>query len=48
MNFLWDRNSMEKIMREDYLIINFKTESKHQTKLTSAKFKANKSQHFLM
>lgn len=48
LNFLWDRNSMEEIMREDYFIINFKQESKHQMKLANGKFKANNSQHYLM
>lgn len=43
MNFLWDRNSMEKMMREAYFIINFKAESKHQMKLASGKFQAKVS-----
>lgn len=43
MNFLQDRNSMEKMMRETYFIINFKAESKHQMKLASGKFQTKVS-----
>lgn len=46
INDFVDKSIMEKMKREEYFIISFKTESRHQMKLASDRFQTNKSQHF--